>query len=129
MFVAGCLGKEKLDTAQGKMKKLYDRRVEFSPGDQVLALTPIAGSPLQAKFTGPFVVTEKLSDLNYLIATLERRKSTQLVHVNLIKSYYQRDSDVTASCTDCHPVLAVGFVPATHYGDGVPEPDVSLLSG
>lgn len=41
----------KLSSAQGKMKKLYDRKVEdrvFLPGDQVLALLPIVTSPFQA---------------------------------------------------------------------------------
>lgn len=41
------MAKVNLQTAQNKMKRLYDRRVErreFAPGDQVLALLPIVGS-------------------------------------------------------------------------------------
>ena len=55
-----------------KMKAQYDRgtvRHEYSPGDQVLALTPLVTSPFQAKFVGPYTVSEKISDVNYLVAT------------------------------------------------------------
>jgi len=34
----------------------------FKVGDQVLALMPLPGSALQAKFTGPYVIEERLSD-------------------------------------------------------------------
>ena len=42
------LAKEKLSSVQEKMKRLYDCQAEqhiFSPGDQVLALLPVTGSP------------------------------------------------------------------------------------
>lgn len=50
--------KENRQAAQRKIKSLYDRRGdrrEFSPGE-VLALLPLACSPLQAKFPGPYTV-------------------------------------------------------------------------
>lgn len=56
MYVAGELAREKLPTAQEKMKLVYDRRAErrqFSSGNQMLALLPTVGSPFQARFTGP----------------------------------------------------------------------------
>ncbi len=62
----------------------------FSPGDQVLALLPIANSPFLAKYTGPYRVVRQVSDLNYLLSTPNRRRSTQLCHINLLKSYYTR---------------------------------------
>ena len=46
------------------------------------------GSPFHAKFGGPYEVLKKVSDENYLIATPNRRKSSQLCHVNLLKPYY-----------------------------------------
>ena len=88
LFVAGGMARDKLQMSQGKIKKNYDRHTEqreFSPGDQVLALMPIVGSPFQARYTGPYTVIEKLSDLNYFIATPGRRKSKQLCHINLLK--------------------------------------------
>ena len=87
LYAAGELAKEKLAGSQHKMKRLYDRRSEqrtFSPGDQVLALLPLVGSPFQAKFTGPHTVVKKVSDQNYLIATPLRRKPNQLCHINLL---------------------------------------------
>lgn len=89
-----------------------------------MALTPIVGSPFQANYSGPFL-TEKLSDLNYLIATPERRKASRFCHVNLLKPYYKHDGDGG----DVRPVLAISSVVGTADGDGVPEPDESLLYG
>lgn len=83
LYEAGKMAKEKLETSQKKMKRLFDRRAErreFSPGDPVLALMPVVGSPFQAKFSGPYSVVHKASDLNYVIATPDRRRSTQLSH-------------------------------------------------
>ena len=82
---------DKLAIAQSKMKKLHDHRAErceFSPGDQGLALLPIVGSPFQAKFMDPYYIVNKLSEQNYIIATPDHRKVTQLCHVNLLKLYY-----------------------------------------
>ena len=59
--------KLKLGHSQDRIKRLFDRRTEarmFQPGDQVLALLPIVGSPFQAKFAGPYTVMRKKSDLN-----------------------------------------------------------------
>lgn len=63
------MAKVKLESAQVKIKHIYYRWSEhrqFSPGDQVLALLPIVGSPFQAKFTGPgpFMVVRKVSEQN-----------------------------------------------------------------
>ena len=54
----------------------------------MLALLPIVGSPFQARFTGPHTVLKQISEENYLISTPERRKKSQLSHVNLLKPYY-----------------------------------------
>ncbi len=80
--------------SQVRMKQLFDRRAEvrvFQPGDQVLALVPVVGSPFQAKFVGPYTVLRQVSDLNYLIETPERRKKTGVCHVNLLKPYFVHD--------------------------------------
>ena len=58
----------------------------------MLALLPILGSPFQAKFTGPYTVVRQVSEQNYLVDTPDRKKSTQLCHVNLLKAYYARIS-------------------------------------
>lgn len=101
------MAKTHLESSQKKMKRLYDRRVErreFSPGDQVMALIPLAGSPFQAKFSGPYMVVRKVSELNYLIETPDRRKSVQLHHLNLLKPYFARK---TVADSTVSPVAAV----------------------
>ena len=131
LFVAGGMARDKLQMSQGKMKKNYDRHTEqreFSPGDQVLALTPIVGSPFQAKYTSPYTVIEKLSDLNYFIATPGRRKSKQLCHINLLRPFYNRVSESGQAEEGVRPVLVASSVAGMHE-DGVPEPDDSLLCG
>ena len=60
----------------------------FSPGDEVFALLPIRGSPFEAKYLGPYTVNRQVSDTNYVASTPERRRKTQLYHVNLLKPYF-----------------------------------------
>ncbi|XP_053294792.1 uncharacterized protein LOC128455141 [Pleuronectes platessa] len=95
LYRAGELAKQKLQKSQGKMKQRYDQRAEarqFNPGDRVLTLLPLVDSPFQAKYSGPFSVVRQVSDLNYLIETPGRRKSTRLCHVNLLKPYHTSES-------------------------------------
>lgn len=78
---------------QQTMKKSFDKTASvrtFKEGDKVLAFFPIPGSPLQAKYHGPYDIVKKVSDTNYIITTPDRRKATQAVHINLIKLYKTR---------------------------------------
>lgn len=78
---------------------MYDRTVEhrvFEPGDQVLVLRSLVCSPFEAKFDGQYVVQHKLSDLNYVIATSGRKKSTKLCHINLLKPFYESKKEMKA---------------------------------
>lgn len=86
-----------LKSTQTKMKIAYDLKSvprQFSPGEEVLLYLPMPGNPLKSKFTGPYVVQEKLSEVNYIIITPDRRKDTQLVHINLMKPYLRREEKV-----------------------------------
>ena len=75
------------------------------PGDSVLALLPITGKPLQARYYGPYTVDKQISDVNYIVNTPGRRKQKQLCHVNMLKQYIDRDSfSVT-------PISVVSSVP------------------
>ena len=60
----------------------------LSPGDQVLTLLSVVGSPFQTKFSGPYSVLRQVSDVNYLISTPDQRRSTQLCHGNMLKPYF-----------------------------------------
>ena len=62
-----------------------------------LALLPIPGKQLQAKYYGPYTVDKKLSDVNYTVNTPGRRKQKQLCHINMLKKYFERDSSVILS--------------------------------
>ena len=60
------VARSNLKTSQGKIKARYDNHVvdrKFKPGDKVLALLPIPGRPLQAKYFGPYTIDKKTSDL------------------------------------------------------------------
>ena len=75
-----------LKNAQGKMKRNFDKNTKersFKSGHKVLALLPIPGGPLQARYVGPYTVDKKASDLNYIITTPDRRKQKQLCHINV----------------------------------------------
>ena len=75
-FRAGQIAKRNHQESQSKMKVWYDRKTKsrcFEPGDRVLVLFPGVGNPLQAKYSGPYKVGNKISDTNYLIRTPGRR--------------------------------------------------------
>ena len=95
LYSACKIAQDNLKSAQNKMKSWYDKNAlirNFQPGDQVLVLLPIPGNPLQARYSGPYLVKNRISDLNYLIETPDRRKIVRLCHVNMIKPYSVRQS-------------------------------------
>ena len=93
LFRAGQIAKRNLQESQSKMKVWYDRKAKsrcFEPGDRVLVLFPVVGDPLQAKYSGPYKVVKKISDTNYLVKTPDRRKETQVCHINMLKAYHEK---------------------------------------
>ena len=113
------VARSNLKTSQGKMKARYDNHVidrKFKPGDEVLALLPIPGRPLQARYFGPYTIDKKTSDLNYIINTPGRRKNKQMCHVNMLKEYFDRDSSISK------PITVVNTVPQE---SNVFEPEVN----
>ena len=113
------VARSNLKTSQGKMKARYDNHVidrKFKPGDKVLALLPIPGRPLQARYFGPYTIDKKTSDLNYIVNTPGRRKNKQMCHVNMLKEYFDRDSSISK------PVTVVNTVPQE---SNVFEPEVN----
>ena len=82
---------------QDKMKVNFDKDAvdrNFDIGDKVLLFLPVRKFPLQAKYQGPFEVVKRVGEVNYVISTPGRRKSQRLVHVNLLKKYHQRKTEV-----------------------------------
>lgn len=67
---------ENLKNAQKRMKSWYDRNAKnrvFSAGDKALVLLPLPGCSLQARYSGPGVLKEKVGDHDYVVATPDRR--------------------------------------------------------
>ncbi|XP_068248784.1 uncharacterized protein [Palaemon carinicauda] len=87
LVCSNLLSSQQVMQQQGNKKA---RLREFQKGDQVLLYHPIPGAPLREKFAGPYTVLDRLSKVNYVISTPDRRKDTQLVHVNLLKRYQSR---------------------------------------
>lgn len=86
--------------SQKKMKSRYDVKAKirlFNPGDKVLLFLPVPGSPLRSKYHGPYIVSHRQDKCNYVVYTPDRRKDTQMVHVNLLKAYEEK-SDGNLSC-------------------------------
>lgn len=88
-------------SSQVSSKARYDARhipVTFAPGDHVLLWAPLRKKGLYRKFistySGPFVILNRLSDVNYVIAKLtssnRRSWKTQVVHVARLKPYHHR---------------------------------------
>ena len=93
LLTANKIAKMSLSVVQSNMKRRFDKKAvkrELSVGDNVLVLLPIAGSALSAKFSGPYVVKEKISDTNYVIHTPDRRRKTRVCHINMLKLYHAR---------------------------------------
>ena len=83
-----------LRNAQSKMKTWYDKKSRernFKVGDKVLALLPIFGQPLKSKFCGPYDIIKKLNDVNYVLATPDRRKDSRVCHINMLKLFHERN--------------------------------------
>ncbi|MCU7801257.1 MAG: reverse transcriptase, partial [gamma proteobacterium symbiont of Lucinoma myriamae] len=97
LFKACEMARKNLGSAQTKMKTWYDRKVrerKFQPGDKVLALLPIPGRPLQARYFGPYTVERKVNDVDYIVNTPGRRKQRQLCHINMLKEYHERENGI-----------------------------------
>ena len=65
----------------------YDRNVnarEYKSGDKVLVLLPLRGNRLQTKYHGPYKVLKKVNNLDYIVETPDRRKPSQLCHINML---------------------------------------------
>ena len=114
-----------LEKAQKNMKGYYDRKAQyrsFQPGEEVLVLLPMQGQPLAARYSGPYVVERRVGELDYIVATPDRRKKAQLCHVNMLKPYFRstRQKGILVSATEEAPLVCF-------FGnDGEPPTDVDF---
>ncbi|XP_071950797.1 uncharacterized protein [Antedon mediterranea] len=111
------MARKNLVKAQGKMKRLFDRKSEkrsFSSGDEVLVMLPLPSQPLSARFAGPYKVLERVGEVDYVLDTPDRRKKKRLCHINMLKPYTARNN--TDTCTST-PVTCVVEENSKEFGD------------
>ena len=95
------VAKQNLQHAHTRMKVWYDKRSRersFKPRDKVLALLPLPGHSLQARYHGPYVVERKVSSVDYVIVTPDCRKQRQFCHINMLKDYHEQNCDGEKTC-------------------------------
>ncbi len=74
----------------------------FSVGDLVWKRIPGLHSSLEASWEGPFVIKEKLSDVNYRIAPNKSKCKGKVVHINLLKDYGKHcDINTVVAVPEC----------------------------
>ena len=84
---------ENLSRAQQTQKQWYDRTArtrKFNPGDRVLVLLPTSTHKLRAQWQGPFTVTEKRGEVNYVVDMGDRRRRLRTFHVNMLRQWYEQ---------------------------------------
>ncbi len=130
--------KDALCRSQEKIKRQYDKRAvvrNLVPGEKVLVLLPVPGAALAARFSGPYVVKNKVSKTDYIIYTPDGRRKTCLCHVNMLKSYSERSSniavttDVPESMTTKEKVGPVLSLFNVQYSDDGLEVYSEMLNG
>ena len=115
---------DNLKNSQTRMKTWYDRnarRREFKAGDKVLVFLPVRSNPLQARFFGPYEIETKLSDVNYVVKTPDRRKGKRMCHINMLKEYFERSENTVKSMS------TITLIPAPTEGNasaGVQEKEM-----
>lgn len=124
------LAKSSLASSQKKMKRHYDQKAvppSFQPGDKVLIPSPVPGSALSAKFSGPYIMEKKVNDTSFIIQAPDHRRRNRLCHVNMMKPYYSpgkdRGSDPVSTTSDV--VLLVSSVDTV----SCPEEDGLVMHG
>lgn len=87
------IAKRNLELVKAQNKKMYDKSINpktFSVGDLVQLLNETVregrSKKLGPQWLGPYVIIEKLGDLNYKI---KLGRATKLVHANKLKHYYE----------------------------------------
>ena len=114
LFDAFNLVKSNLSQAQDTMKTWYDKKARtrsFDPGDKVLVFLPITGQPLSAKFSGPYEVEKKISNVNYLIKIPDRKREKRLCHINMLKPYFHRENGTPQENPPIIPMTPITQVP------------------
>ncbi|KAJ1155279.1 hypothetical protein NDU88_008012 [Pleurodeles waltl] len=82
-----------LEASQQLQKFWYDQKaalVEFQPGQKVWVLEPVAPRALQDKWSGPYPVLERKSQVTYLVDLGTSRSPKRVIHGNRLKLFHDR---------------------------------------
>ncbi|XP_049320466.1 uncharacterized protein LOC125781183 [Astyanax mexicanus] len=118
-------------SAQSSMKERFDKQAvhrEFKPHDQVLILLPVSGSALHTKFSGPYEVVKKLSEVNYVVSTPDRKRRHRVCHINMLKPYLVREDSPSASIKPALVSVVSEPESVTNVDDELMQSSVSVLS-
>ena len=88
------------------MRITYDKNTmsrSFNVGDEVMVLLPIQGQ-LRAQYVGPYKISGKKNDLNYILDTPDRRKKQAVSHINMLKLFHRRQPTpvMLTACPEDH---------------------------
>ncbi|GFY01831.1 retrovirus-related Pol polyprotein from transposon 17.6 [Trichonephila clavipes] len=81
----------KMEEMQVNRKTWYDKNAvksEFKDGDLVLVLAASRANKLAVQWIGPGTILNKISETNYLVEISDRRETSQIYHINMLKPYY-----------------------------------------
>ena len=63
-----------------------------------IRLLPFTEHPLKARYHGPHDIIKRIGEVNYVVKT----RSTQLCHINMLKSYYDRNGSENVNSVGCY---------------------------
>ncbi|GFV95324.1 retrovirus-related Pol polyprotein from transposon 412 [Trichonephila clavipes] len=89
-----------MEDVKQKQKLWYDRRTvkrQFQPGELVLVIAPSRPNKLSVQWVGSGEIVQQLSETNYVVKFPEKDK-THVYHVNMLKSYHQREENINLLC-------------------------------
>ena len=93
--------KRNVTRAQLKQKQYFDRSAKdrsLEVGDSVLVLLPSSTSKLEAQWQGPFLVSRKLSHVDFEVEISDQAK--KVYHINLLRKYKIREVEASFAEAD-----------------------------
>jgi hypothetical protein len=123
------LAHQELQKSSMKQKLHYDKRTKprsLKVGEQVLLLLPTKSNKLLLQWRGPYVVTQKVNQVDYMV---QIRGKNKMFHINMLKAYVERPSNQKVASVVCvsdsgediqnHEIIDVCPLQATEDGSMV----------
>ncbi len=94
---------DSLTDAQEDEKTYYDKDARsrvYEVGQKVLVMLPVPGDALSVKYQGPYTVERQTSPVDYVIRMPSTRRVLRVVHVNMMRPYFNRSQYVSLVVSD-----------------------------